>query len=151
FMVVLSGRLFGPLLGFIYSMISVFTSASLAYFISRYLGKDFVEKLLRGKIQQLDEKAETHGFKIVLVMRLSSVFPFDVFNYALGLTKVKYKDFILGTIIGIIPETFSLTFMGSSLHSPKSGKFFIAVAMLLLTMGVPLIYKKLKKKKEEKK
>lgn len=145
-MVVLGGNLFGSGYGFLYSMISVFVSATIAYFISKYFGKEFVQKLIKGRLENLDEKAGTHGFKIILVMRLSSVFPFDVLNYAVGITRIRYRDFIAGTLLGILPETFSLSFMGSSLHNPLSGNFFAAIGLILLTIGVPIIYRKIKRK-----
>ncbi len=147
-MVVLGGSLFGPYRGFIYSMLAVFASASIAFLVGRYLGKDFVQKLIKGKVENLDSKVEKHGFKIILFMRLSTVFPFDILNYAAGLTKLSYKNFILGTVLGVIPETFSLSFLGSSIHRPFSKKFLLAVGLMALTVGIPFLFKRLRKKAE---
>ena len=90
-MVIFGGSIFGWRWGFLYSMIAVFLSASMAYLMSKYLGKEFVQKLLHGKLKQLDSKVEEHGFKIILFMRLSTVFPYDILNYAAGLTKLRYR------------------------------------------------------------
>lgn len=144
--VILGGSIFGPVKGFIYSMVSVFISASLAFFISRLFGKEFVQKLARGKVQQFDTKIGQHGFKIILFMRLSTVFPFDIVNYTAGLTRVKYKDFILGTLLGVLPETFSLTYLGENLKNPFSWEFLLAALLVILTIAVPFAYNTFKKK-----
>lgn len=145
-MVVLGGSLFGPLYGFIYAMISVFVSANIAFFASRFLGKDFVQKLLKGKIKYLDSKIGQHGFKIIFFMRISTIFPFDILNFAAGLTRVGYKDFILATVSGVMPETFSLVYLGDNLKRPFSIEFVIAIALVLVTVTLPFIYNKLRKK-----
>ena len=145
-MVIFGGSMFGWRWGFLYSMIAVFLSASMAYLISKYLGKEFVQKLLRGKLKQLDSKVEEHGFKIILFMRLSTVFPYDILNYAAGLTKIRYRNFILGTILGMTLETFSLNFLGANARNPFSPKFKFAVILILLTIVVPVIYNEYKKK-----
>lgn len=149
-MVFFGGSIFGPRLGFIYSMISVFISASMAYFMSKYLGKEFVQKLLRGKLKQLDSKVEEHGFKIILFMRLSTVFPYDILNFAAGLTKIRYRAFILGTLLGMFLETFSINYLGATARNPFSLKFKIAIGLIILTIAIPSIYNKLKKKTPEK-
>ena len=149
-MVIFGGSIFGWRWGFLYSMIAVFLSASMAYFISKYLGKEFVQKLLHGKLKQLDSKVEEHGFKIILFMRLSTVFPYDILNYAAGLTKLRYRAFITGTLLGMALETFSLNFLGANARNPFSPKFKFAVILILLTIAVPVIYNKFKKKAPEK-
>lgn len=150
-MVILGGNIFGFRRAFAYSMISVFISATFAFYISRFAGKDFVQKLLRGKMKQLDTEIERHGFKIIFFMRISTIFPFDILNFAVGLSKVRYRDFILGTILGIIPETFSLVYFGKNLNHPFSSKFYIAVIMLILTIAIPFTASKIRKSGKYKK
>ncbi len=145
--VILGGSLFGEYLGFTYNMIATFICASIAFFIGRYAGKDIVAKLLKGKIDKYDLKVEKHGFKIIFFMRISIIFPFDIMNYAAGLSKLKYRDFILGTLLGVAPEVFSLTSFGSSLDQPMSTKFLISIGMICLTIIVPIIFKKIKTSK----
>ncbi|MDP4268459.1 MAG: TVP38/TMEM64 family protein [Bacteroidota bacterium] len=145
--VILGGSLFGQYLGFTYNMIATLISASLAFFIGRYAGKDIVAKLLKGRIDKYDLKVEKHGFKIIFFMRISIIFPFDIMNYAAGLSKLKYRDFILGTALGVAPEVFSLTSLGSSLSQPMSFKFLISIGMVCITIFVPVIFKRLKKNK----
>ncbi|WP_010237530.1 TVP38/TMEM64 family protein [Clostridium arbusti] len=128
---ILAGNIFGPIYAFMLSMIGCFFSASLAFWLAHILGKPFVDKILRGKVFKLDDRIEKHGFLIMLLMRLSFVFPYDPLSYAAGLTKMKYTDFILGTMLGIIPEMLSYSFMGKHLNKPFSLKMLVPIAVMV--------------------
>ncbi|MFT8313343.1 MAG: TVP38/TMEM64 family protein [Clostridium sp.] len=143
---ILAGNIFGPMYAFVLSMIGCFFSASLAFFLAHMLGKPFVDKILRGKIFKLDNRIEKHGFLIMLLMRLSFVFPYDPLSYAAGLTKMRYTDFILGTMLGIIPEMLSYSFMGKHLNRPFSVKMLIPIAAMLgVAFTASYIYRRYKK------
>lgn len=130
---IMAGHIFGPWFGFSLSMVGCFFSATLAFFIAKKLGKSFVDKHLKGKALQFDSKIEEHGFKLMLLMRLSVVFHYDALSYAAGLSKMKYKDFILGTVLGIIPEMICYSFLAESFEGAKS------IKILLPIIGVALI------------
>jgi len=142
-LVILGGSIFGHFYGFVLSMFSLLTSATIAFYISRLSSKQFIQKLLGKKMKNIDEKIEQHGFKFIFIMRISFIFPFDVLSYVSGLTKIKYKDFILGTFLGLLPEVFSLTFMGGHLNNPRSSYFLLSVFFVILTVAIPIIYNKL--------
>jgi len=146
---ILAGTIFGPYKAFGLSMISSFFAATLAFYLARMLGKPFVNKLLRGKALNLDSNIEKHGFKIMLIMRLSIVFPYDALSYASGLTKMKYRDFILGTLIGIAPEMLSYSFMGKHIRNPFSLKFILPLVVVgIIGIGSYCIYQRTTKKEE---
>jgi len=110
---ILGGILFGAVLGTTYAVIGATLGSAIAFTFSRYLGKDFIDKILKDKfkgINKYDKKLEDHGFITTLFLRLIPLFPFNGLNFALGLTKTKFKDFILATAIGIIPGSFILAF-----------------------------------------
>lgn len=146
--VVFSGSVFGMLNGFIYSMIGSLLASTLSFYLSKFAGRDFVKKLLGKKSKYIDGKMDLHGFKILLILRLSFVIPFDILSLMSGLTKLKYRHFILGTFIGIIPDTLSLAMLGANINSPKSMGFIISTIMVILTIGVPFLYYKFKNKPE---
>ncbi len=146
-LVVLGGSIFGPICGFLYSMVAIFISASLAFFLSRYLGKSFVQRILKNRADKVDLKIEQHGFKIIFFMRISMVFPYDIMNFAAGLTKVKYKEFILGTLLGIAPEVFALNYLGDNIRNPVWWHFAISALLIVVTVAVPLISKRRKQVK----
>lgn len=143
---IVAGSIFGPYKAFLLSMIGCFTSATVAFFLANFLGRSFVEKLLKGKTMKLDSSIEKHGTLIMLIMRLSFVFPYDPLSYAAGLTKMKYSNFILGTIIGIAPEMLSYSFMGKNLEHPLSKEFFIPIlSIIIIALSASYIYKSHKK------
>jgi uncharacterized membrane protein YdjX (TVP38/TMEM64 family) len=65
----------------------------------------------------LDEAIRQQGFKIVLLLRLAPVFPFNLLNYALGLTKVSFAEYVFASWIGMLPGTVMYVYLGSTLHS----------------------------------
>jgi len=145
---ILAGSIFGPYEAFILSMISCYLSGTLGFFLSKALGKSFVHKLLRGKAVSLDSNAEKHGFKIMFVMRLSTLFPYDPLSYAAGLTKMKYRDFILASLLGIAPEMLAYSFMGKNLRHPFSLKFIAPIIIVaIVAIIASYIYKTSKDKK----
>lgn len=147
-MVLIGGGIFGAFKGFIYSMISIYVSASIAFFIARFANRGFVQKFFQSKIKEMDLKLEKHGFKIILTMRASCMFPFDILSYAAGLTRIRYRNFILGSVLGMLPETFSLTLLGEQIDNPFSNYFLLAVGLVFLTIGIPYILKKARNQKE---
>jgi uncharacterized membrane protein YdjX (TVP38/TMEM64 family) len=145
---VLAGNIFGPVKGFILAMAGVFFSASLAFYISKSLGKPFVDKITRGKLLKLDDNIEAYGFKIIFLMRLSTLFPIDPLSYAAGLTKMKYSNFILGTLIGLAPEMAAYSYLGQSMRHPFSKKIFIPLILIIgIAVGGVFIYKSFTSKK----
>jgi len=107
------GLLFGVYLGTAISLISATIGATGAFIVARYFGRDFVERILKGKLAKLDVKIQENGFYTVLYLRLVPLFPFNILNYSLGLTKVSLRDYFLGSLIGMAPGCFVYTSLGS--------------------------------------
>lgn len=144
---ILAGNIYGPYEAIMLSMISCFFAATLAFFIAKLLGRSFVEKLLKGKALTLDESIEKRGFRVMLLMRLSCIFPYDALSYAGGLTKMKYKDFILGTLIGVFPEMLAYSFMGGSMERPFSLRFVLPIIFIVIIAFIGSYYYKSNNKK----
>ncbi|MGL5149895.1 MAG: TVP38/TMEM64 family protein [Clostridium sp.] len=125
------GILFGTTFGFGLSMLGFFISGTIAFFISRSLGREFVEGLLGNKFMKLDDNMESNGFKILFLLRLPPILPYDPLSYASGLTKIKYKDFILASVLGVVPETFCYSVMGSNINNPKSAAFIMPIILVI--------------------
>ncbi|MDZ8056561.1 MAG: TVP38/TMEM64 family protein [Aulosira sp. ZfuVER01] len=108
------GCLFGVFWGSVYVIIAATIGATLAFIIGRYLSRDWVTQQLEKhpKFKAIDLAVAKEGWKIVLLTRLSPIFPFNLLNYAFGVTQVSLKDYILGSI-GIIPGTVMYVYIGS--------------------------------------
>lgn len=145
---IMAGGIFGPWKAFFLSMISCFFSATVAFFLAKKLGRPFVDKILKGKVMKLDNGIEKHGFMIMLLMRLSFVFAYDPLSYAAGLTSMKYRDFILGTIIGIVPEMLCYSFMGKNFERGFSLRSFTPLIIIIIVAPIAIIvYKNYKSKR----
>lgn len=129
---IIAGNIFGPEIAFLLSMLGCFLSANFAFFISRILGKPFVDNILKGKVLKLDESIEKHGFAIIMLMRLAFVFPYDPVSYAAGLTKMKYRKFILGSMLGVAPEMLAYAYLGKNMERPLSGNFVIPIIVIIV-------------------
>ncbi|MEH1868851.1 MAG: TVP38/TMEM64 family protein [Nostoc sp.] len=108
------GCLFGVFWGSIYVLIAAMIGATLAFVIGRYLSRNWVRQQMdkHPKFKAIDLAVAKEGWKIVLLTRLSPVFPFNLLNYAFGVTQVSLKDYILGSF-GIIPGTVMYVYIGS--------------------------------------
>ena len=108
------GCLFGLLWGSIYVIIASTLGATFAFLIGRYLSRDWVRQQIakNPRFKAIDQAIAREGFKIVLLTRLSPIFPFNLLNYVLGVTQVSLKDYILGSI-GMIPGTVLYVYIGS--------------------------------------
>jgi len=142
---IIAGSIFGPFTGLCLCMISSFFSSTLAFFLARFLGKPFVDKTIGGRALKLDENIGENGFIIILLMRLSIIFPYDALSYACGLSKMKYRDYILGTMIGILPEITVYSFMGNNITHPFSAKFLLPLVLVICLAVISyFVYKKSK-------
>lgn len=114
-----AGVLFGIIWGSIYVSIGATIGAVSAFLIGRYLMRGWVEKRIGGnsKFEAIDQTVAREGWKIVVLTRLSPVFPFNLLNYAFGVTQVSFKDYFFLTWIGITPGTVLYVYLGSLVSS----------------------------------
>src|ERR1700730_4562345 len=110
-----AGVIFGVVRGTIYVSIAATLGATAAFLVGRYFARDFVARKLEGnaKFKAIDEAVGREGWKIVLLTRLSPVFPFNLLNYAYGLTRVALRDYVFASWAGMIPGTILYVYIGS--------------------------------------
>ncbi len=109
-----AGVVFGVVLGSIYVFIGATIGATGAFLVGRYLARGWISQKIAGndKFAAIDNAIGKEGLKIVLLTRLSPVFPFNLLNYALGITGVSLKDYVIGSV-GMIPGTIMYVYLGS--------------------------------------
>ena len=142
---VTGGLLFDNLLGTIYTLIGANCSATIGFYISRYFGKDITERVIKGKLLSLDEKTGDNGFIVILFLRLTPLVAFNLINFMAGISKIKYKDFMLATFFGIIPGTFAYVYLGSSLTDIYSRHFLFAILFFIFLILISIYIKKYRK------
>lgn len=143
------GFTFGPLLGTILTVTGATLNASLCFLLARALGKNFVDRISKGKFEKLNESLKDSGFKTLLVIRTSPVGPpFDLVSYASGVLNISFWSHFLATLIGIIPATSVYSYFGGSV---TKGGFAVLIGFFLLVVVaiiVPWYLKRRKKQKE---
>jgi uncharacterized membrane protein YdjX (TVP38/TMEM64 family) len=110
-----AGGLFGVIKGSIIVSISSTLGATCAFLVGRYLARDWVANKISAneKFKAIDDAVAREGWKIVGLTRLSPVFPFNLLNYAYGLTRVSLRDYFFASWIGMIPGTVMYVYIGS--------------------------------------
>ena len=136
------GLLFGVLAGTILAVLSATFSSLIPFFLSRSFGREWVQKRIKSdQLKATYQKSEGKGgFLFILMMRLIPVLPWEIQNYVAGLTKVKIPVFLLGTVLGIIPGSFALNFLGDSISDPTSWQFYAAIGINVVAFLVPAGY-----------
>ncbi|ELS02590.1 hypothetical protein Xen7305DRAFT_00023060 [Xenococcus sp. PCC 7305] len=109
-----AGVIFGVVWGSFYVFLGAIFGETLAFLIGRYLARDWVYRKIKGnqKFFAINKALKRKGFKIILLTRLSPIFPFSLLNYAFGVTGVSLRDYFLGSI-GMIPMTITYVYFGS--------------------------------------
>src|SRR6266478_4245055 len=110
-----AGAVFGVALGSVCVSISATLGATAAFLVGRYLARDAIARKIEKneKFATIDRAVADEGWKIVLLTRLSPVFPFTLLNYAFGLTRVKLRHYIVASWLGMIPGTVMYVYLGS--------------------------------------
>ena len=148
----LGAAIFGPYWGFVYVWVGAMIGAAAAFWIGRTLGRDFAASLIGDKLKKYDDAIERNGFATTLYLRLV-YFPFTPMNFGMGLTKVRFQDYLFGTGLGIIVGTFLFTFFFGTLKEVWvsgdwgqmiSFKVFFSLALFVLSFFIPKIIKRIK-------
>ncbi len=110
-----AGAVFGVAWGSIYVSVGATLGATTAFLVGRYLARDWVKRKVEGseRFAAIDKAVEREGWKIVGLTRLSPVFPFNLLNYAFGLTKVRFWHYVGASWIGMMPGTVLYVYLGS--------------------------------------
>lgn len=138
------GLIFGLAKGYLYTLIGALLGASLSFYISRKLGRNFVKKITKEKLDTIEEMINSKGFFVILLLRLIPLFPFDIISYGAGLTNIKYRDFLFATIVGTIPGILVFTNIGAQSVNIGSNSFYISImALILLLLSSILLKNKL--------
>jgi uncharacterized membrane protein YdjX (TVP38/TMEM64 family) len=114
-----AGLVYGTLIGVLIVSPASVLGATGSFLIARYFARDWVERKLQRypKFKAVDRAVEKQGFKVVLLIRLQPVIPFVLLNYALGLTRVRLRDYVVASWIGMLPATIVYVYLGSALHN----------------------------------
>ncbi len=148
----LGGALFGPWWGTFYNLTGATIGAMLSFLAARYLASDWVANKTGGRMKQLINGVENEGWRFVAFTRLVPLFPFNLLNYALGLTKIPFSQYSIATYICMLPGAMAYTYLGYAGKEAIAGgegmvqKIMLATALLALVGFLPRLIGKLRSK-----
>ncbi|HSJ79859.1 MAG TPA: VTT domain-containing protein [Thiobacillus sp.] len=146
------GALFGPVWGTLWNLTGATLGASLAFLISRYLGADWVTRRAGPRLKRLNEGVTSEGWRFVAFVRLVPLFPFNLLNYALGLTRIPFVAYVLASWVFMLPGAFAYTWLGYAGREALAGgegmirNILIALALLAAVIFLPHFVRKLREK-----
>lgn len=151
---ILAGVVFGPIWGVVYTIIGATIGASIAFLIARYTARDWISaKLTAPRWKKLDEDVARQGWKVVAFTRLIPLFPFNLLNYAFGLTNVRFSHYVVTSFICMLPATIAFISLSSSLGQLLKGQisieFIIGIGLIAALSLLPIWWKKRAAKKEK--
>lgn len=141
-----SGLVFGPWLGILFTIIGENASANFAFFLARWFGRDLVaaREQKSSLAARWDERLRLNGLVTVLIMRLIYL-PFDLVNFACGLTSMRQRDFAIGTFVGILPALISFVLFGGIAAAGNQNRTLtLGLALLFFCLGlvIALLFKR---------
>jgi uncharacterized membrane protein YdjX (TVP38/TMEM64 family)/rhodanese-related sulfurtransferase len=145
------GALFGPVMGTFYNLTGATVGAVLAFLVARYLASDWVEQKTGGRLKQLKQGVEGEGWRFVAFVRLVPLFPFNLLNYALGLTRIRLSHYLIATYLFMLPGAIAYTYLGYAGREAVAGsegliqKALLALALLAVVAFLPRLIGRLRR------
>ncbi|WP_417499582.1 VTT domain-containing protein [Methylophaga sp.] len=153
-LIITTALTFGPLWGSVYSIIGSLVSGLMGYAVGHYLGRNTIQKLAGSSINKLSRRLAKHGVLAIITVRIIPVAPFTVINMVAGGSHIKTRDFILGTVIGMLPGILGITVFADSLmrtiQNPDPTQIGIFIAVVVAVGSIMYGLKRLINRKEDK-
>jgi uncharacterized membrane protein YdjX (TVP38/TMEM64 family)/rhodanese-related sulfurtransferase len=144
------GALFGPLWGTLYSLTGATIGATAAFFIARYLAAGWVSRKASGLIKQVIDGVEAEGWHFVAFVRLMPLFPFNLLNYVLGLTRISPMQYVIASYVFMFPGAFAYTYLGYAGREALGGgedvlgKGLLAMALIAVVAFLPRLIRRVR-------
>ena len=138
-----AGALFGALPGALYSLTGATLGATLAFLLARYLAADWVARRAGGRLKQLIDGVEAEGWRFVAFVRLVPLFPFNLVNYALGLTRIPLLAYAAASFVCMFPGALAYAWLGHAGRKALAGgdgvirNALLALALFALVAFLP--------------
>lgn len=145
------GALFGPIYGTFYNLTGATIGAAISFLIARYFLSDYVEQRAGGRTKQLKDGVENEGWRFIAFVRLVPLFPFNLLNYALGLTRIKFWHYVIASYICMFPGGLAYTYFGYIGKEAATGgddliqKGLMALALITVILFLPRFIATLRK------
>lgn len=145
------GILFGPVWGSLWNLLGATLGATLAFLVARYIVGDWVERRAGGLLKRLIEGVDAEGWRFVAFVRLVPLFPFNLSNYALGLTRIPLHHYVVATLVCMVPGVVAYTWLGYAGRGVLTGEAdtvrygLLALGLLAAITVLPRLVGRLRK------
>lgn len=134
-----TGIVFGPLTGGVYATGGTLLSAAVTYGIGRWLGKDAAQRLMGGRIHRMSRRLTRQGIVAMVITRMLPVAPFSMINVLAGALQIRFRDYLIGTLLGMAPGIIiTVTFvhhLAEAVRHPSAGGIAVLVGVAVLLIG----------------
>ncbi|HYH20843.1 MAG TPA: VTT domain-containing protein [Azospirillum sp.] len=144
------GVLFGPVWGSVLNLGAATLGATLAFLVARYVAADWVAQRSGGRLKRIVEGVEAEGWRFVALVRLVPLFPFNLLNYALGLTRIRLDHYVLASLVCMAPGAVAFTWLGHAGREIATGSEtavrsgLLALALLAATALLPRLLRRVR-------
>lgn len=127
------GAIFGPWMGTLWTSIAAIIAAVVAFAFTRTVGRETIARRLEGRWQAMDAEMCQGGLFYMFAIRLLPIIPYGLVNFAAGLTSIRFRDYLIGTVLGTVPGVLPFVMLGSSgIKALKTGDVLPLVGALCL-------------------
>lgn len=147
-MTVAGALAFGPWWGSLYALLGATLGATASFALGRWVARDAVERHLPGKLRALSARLEERGFLTILLLRLIPVCPYNILNYLCGVSRMRYRDYLLGGMIGMAPVLglWVWASRGLATTEPADPATWLPILLVVLLVLVPYLWRRSKGK-----
>lgn len=144
------GALFGPVWGTLWNLIGATLGATLAFVIARYVASDWVSRRAGERLARLIRGVEEEGWRFVAFVRLVPLFPFNLVNYAFGLTRIRLGEYVAASFVCMAPGALAYTYLGYAGREAAAGSAgairngFIALGLLAAIAFLPRLVRRIR-------
>lgn len=133
------GLIFGFTIGSVYIIVGALCGGSLSFFLARWYGKKMHEKLSNEKLIHFHRSVQSHGFLMILLLRLVPLVPFNIISYSAGFSTIRYRDFFFATFLGMMPGVFVYANIGAKTLAFGTADFWMSIALMVLLVIVSML------------
>lgn len=151
---VAGGVLFGPVWGTLWNLTGATLGATLAFVTARYVASDWVSRRSGERLARLIRGVEEEGWRFVAFVRFVPLFPFNLVNYAFGLTRIRLREYVLASFVCMAPGAIAYTYVGYAGRQAAAGSAgairngFIALGLLAAVAFLPRLVRRLRSQRD---
>jgi phospholipase D1/2 len=150
-LIAVTGIVFGPVQGMLYAVGGTLLSAAVTYGVGHWLGRDTVQRLLGPRINRLSQRVARRGIVAMVVLRVLPIAPFTVVNVVAGASHIRFRDYLIGTLLGMLPgiamTVIFVHHLAEAVRKPSVGTVAILALVAALIIGTALGLQRLLKNK----